>query len=208
MKIDEVLTQSEAGKGSGVLGDTRNVSATRVTGMFRAQDELRPGEVLTLEARGDERILERLEGGVSFDSDIASDSDNTWTDAGVVDAHVHTGWTHDYFSKRQNWTGVDGEAGRIALTDLSFRATHFFARRQGPVWKIVVSSPSCAPMTVDSRSLRTTGARSMKRSLTASEPARSSSSGGWHRSAQGRLPARGRRLWLRPRSLDGVPLLS
>ena len=113
VEVDERMTESAVGSGQGVLGDAKKVSANRVAGTFRTQDQLRPAEILTLDTRGDEAILDRLLDGRSFDSDIAIDSDNTWTDAGVVDAHVHMGWTYDYFSQRHNWAGLDGQDSRI-----------------------------------------------------------------------------------------------
>ena len=112
-EFSEVKQQSAVGAGTGVLGDRKKVSATSRLGTFQARDQLRPAEILTFDTRGDSRILERLEQGVSFESDIATDADNTWTRAGVVDAHVHTGWTYDYFFKRQAWMGLDGQNGNI-----------------------------------------------------------------------------------------------
>ena len=113
VEVDEVMTESAVGSGQGVLGDAKKVSANRVAGTFRTQDQLRPAEILTLDTRGDEAILDRLMDGRSFDSDIATDADNTWADAGVVDAHVHMGWTYDYFLQRHNWAGLDGQDSRI-----------------------------------------------------------------------------------------------
>ena len=113
VEIDEVKTQSTVGRGEGVLGDAKKVSATRAAGAFRTQDQLRPAEILTLDTRGEEANLDRMIEGVSFDSDIATDSDNTWTDAGVVDAHVHTGWSYDYFRQRHGWAALDDEDSRI-----------------------------------------------------------------------------------------------
>jgi thermolysin len=40
-------------------------------------------------------------------SDLAMDSDNTWTDTAVVDAHVYVGWTYDYYFKRHARRGLD-----------------------------------------------------------------------------------------------------
>ena len=101
-EVNEVMTQSTVGVGTGVLGDHKKLSTTQTAGAFRAQDQLRPAEIFTLDTRGVDANLDRLELGVWSDTDIASDSDNTWTDAGLVDAHVHTGWTYDYFFKRHN----------------------------------------------------------------------------------------------------------
>ena len=40
-------------------------------------------------------------------SDLGSDSDNTWTDGAVTDAHVYTGFTYDYFFKRFGRRGLN-----------------------------------------------------------------------------------------------------
>ena len=113
LEVDERMTDSAVGSGQGVLGDAKKVSANRVAGTFRTEDQLRPAEILTLDTRGVVATLDRLEQGTTFDSDIATDSDNTWTDASVVDAHVHTGYTYDYFLQRHGWAGLDDQDSRI-----------------------------------------------------------------------------------------------
>ena len=107
------MTDSAVGSGQGVLGDSKKVSANRVAGTFRTEDQLRPAEILTLDTRGSEATLERLLNGTSFDSDITTDSDNTWTDAAVVDAHVHSGYTYDYFLQSHGWAGLDDQDSRV-----------------------------------------------------------------------------------------------
>jgi len=121
MEVDERMTDSAVGSGHGVLGDAKKVSANRVAGTFRTEDQLRPAEILTLDTRGSEAALDRLLTGVSYDSDIATDADNTWTDAAVVDAHVHTGHSYDYFLQRHGWAGLDDRDSRIftAVNDFS-----------------------------------------------------------------------------------------
>ena len=128
VEVDERMTESAVGSGHGVLGDAKKVSANRVAGTFRTQDQLRPAEILTLDTRGSDATLDRLLDGTSFDSDIATDADNTWTDAGVVDAHVHTGWTYDYFLQRHGWAGLDGQDSRIfdAVNDFSVLPNNAF----------------------------------------------------------------------------------
>ena len=155
VEVDERMTESAVGSGQGVLGDAKKVSANRVAGTFRTQDQLRPAEILTLDTRGDEAILDRLEQGTTFDSDIATDSDNTWTDAGVVDAHVHMGWTYDYFTQRHNWAGLDGQDSRIfgVVNDFSVLPNNaFFAPAPfGPEGRGVVAFGETAqgtPVTV------------------------------------------------------------
>ena len=112
-------TQSAVGIGAGFLGDTKKISATQESGRFEARDRLRPGEVVTLDARFDvERLVELIAPGPSrvqrwTSSDIAADADNDWGDMAVVDGHVHMGWTYDYFAQRHGWQGLDGQNGRI-----------------------------------------------------------------------------------------------
>ena len=113
LEIDEKQDQSAIGSGTGALGDVKKVSATQVSGRFETRDQLRPGEILTLNTRGNERALDRLLDGQSFPLDTAIDTDNVWTHPGVVDAHVHMGWTVDYFFKRHGWSGLDAFSGPI-----------------------------------------------------------------------------------------------
>ena len=113
LEIDEKQDQGAIGSGTGALGDVKKVSATQVSGRFEARDQLRPGEILTLDTRGNEQALDRLLRGQSFASDTATDTDNTWTDPAVVDTHVHMGWTFDYFFKRHAWSGLDASSGPI-----------------------------------------------------------------------------------------------
>ena len=107
-------TQSAVGTGAGFLGDTKKISTTQEGGRYEAHDRLRPGEVVTLDAGFDvERLVRLLQSGPPrvqrwTSSDIAADADNDWDDAAVVDAHVHMGWTYDYFAQRHGWEGLDG----------------------------------------------------------------------------------------------------
>ena len=103
--------QSAVGKGTGVLGDTKKVSASDASGTFRAIDPLRPPTLSTLDMKGDPLRIDRVLVG-NFPSNIpvsdyATDSDNDWTDGGVVDAHVYTGYTYDYYFKRFGRRGLN-----------------------------------------------------------------------------------------------------
>ncbi len=53
-------------------------------------------------ARGPGRDRRRL--------DLATDTDNTWTDGAVVDAHAGVGFTYDYYFARFNRRGVGGNS--------------------------------------------------------------------------------------------------
>lgn len=113
MEIDERREQSAVGRGLGVLGDLKKVSATGAGGVFVALDQLRPAEILTLNVGGSRARLQRLQRGDLFASDVATDADNNWTNRGIVDTHVHMGWTHDYFFKRHSWAGLDGRNAAV-----------------------------------------------------------------------------------------------
>ena len=136
-EVNEVRAQSVVGTGKGVLGDQKKVSATRTTGTFQARDQLRAGEILTLDMRDDEQRLKDLvfdtgRPGVPrwVQSDVASDTDNSWSDSGVVDGHVHMGWTYDYFAQQQSYEGLDGANGRVLglINNASVENGAFFIR--------------------------------------------------------------------------------
>ena len=80
------------GQGTGVLGDNKKMSVNSTTSTFQAIDGLRPAPAFTLDFRGSvSRLNTFLANGLLFNSDIATDSDNVWTDAPIVDAHVYQG---------------------------------------------------------------------------------------------------------------------
>jgi bacillolysin len=96
------------GVGKGVGGDDKKVSATASFQGFVATDHSRPAFVNTYDFDGSlDRLNAFLLNGLLFDADRAFDSDNTWTDGAVVDAHVYQGWTYDYYFKRFGRNGMD-----------------------------------------------------------------------------------------------------
>jgi len=106
--ISELHTQGIVGSGTGVLGDRKKVSVQFLNGAFHLIDRLRPGGPTTWAFDGSiGRLNSFLIGGTLFDADIARDSNNQWTDRAAVDAHVHSGWTQDYFFKRFGRQGLD-----------------------------------------------------------------------------------------------------
>lgn len=104
-------SQSAVGRGTGVLGDSKKVSVTGTGGSFQAQDALRPPTLQTLDMKGDplriDSILVASFPNSIRSTDYAADSDNDWTDGGVVDAHVYTGYTYDYYFKRFGRRGLN-----------------------------------------------------------------------------------------------------
>src|SRR5262249_44711993 len=100
---------SEIGVGKGTYGDDKKVSARAASGAFVADDPLRPGAITTYDMRGNLTrllaVLNRFQTVTA--SDIASDTDNVWTDPTVVDAHVYAGLYYDYLFRRFGRNGID-----------------------------------------------------------------------------------------------------
>jgi Zn-dependent metalloprotease len=121
--------RDEVGTGVGVLGDRKKISTTLVGGAYRTEDHLRPSVIRTFDTRSDDAVADRLENdGLAGDADYDTDADNTWTDGRIVDAHVNTGWTIDYFYRRHHWVGLDNAAGPVtAVIDRHVTDNAFFA---------------------------------------------------------------------------------
>jgi bacillolysin len=99
----------------GVLGDTKKLSVLRQAGVFVTSDQQRPPALTTFDMHGElSHALNVLDGGSLSAADIATDSDNVWTDAAAVDAHAYIGWTYDYFFKRHGRRGLDDRDRPIA----------------------------------------------------------------------------------------------
>lgn len=142
--VDAVRRQAAVGVGTGFEGDVKKLSTMRSGSRFEARDLLRPGEIVTLDAQydGDRlawllygHLLEGLPAGESIwtADDVASDPDNNWGDAAVVDAHAHAGWAYDYFSQRHGWAGMDGENGRmLSIVNFDARGSLFLLPPFGP----------------------------------------------------------------------------
>jgi thermolysin len=108
--------QNEVGTGTGAYGDPKKVSSTASGGAFIADDRLRPTEITTYDAGGNlTRASLLLTGSPPLASDIASSTNNTWTDSTVVDAHVYAGWYYDYLFKRFGRHGLDNHDLRMAI---------------------------------------------------------------------------------------------
>jgi thermolysin len=126
----DLETQAAIGRGRGVLGDDKKVSASSAGGRFVTVDRLRPSAIVTYDLRGDlARTIAFLDGAVDLDdtADAAADADNEWIDAAAVDAHVHAGWTYDYLFKRFGRSGLDNRNGRIRSVVHPVRRQDIFA---------------------------------------------------------------------------------
>jgi len=110
------------GRGTGVLGDAKKMSVTAGAATFQADDELRPAEEFTLDFRGSfTRLNAFLQTGIAFNSDIAVDGDNVWTDGAIVDAHTYQGWIYDYYYKRFGRQGLDDHISRSSASFIRWR---------------------------------------------------------------------------------------
>jgi bacillolysin len=101
--------QSAVGTGTGVLGDRKKLSTRQQSATFFADDALRPPSLVTFDMKGN---IDRTLGVLFFgtapgQSDIGADTDNTWTDGPIVDAHAYLGFTYDYYFQRFGRRGVD-----------------------------------------------------------------------------------------------------
>ena len=150
MRYTEIQTQEAAvGTGTGVLGDRKKLSVESGAGTYIAFDRHRPPIIETFDMRGNLARLKRWLLGLIPPSmnDLASDSDNVWTDVSVVDAHVHVSWTYDYYFKRFGRSGFDGNDGPIDIVvnavsqqgalslrgdDLEFAVNAFYCAPCGP----------------------------------------------------------------------------
>jgi bacillolysin len=113
--------QATAVMGNGVLvgeglvaSDQKKVSCALQGSAYLAWDMLRPTTIKTYDLKGAlSRTKDLFDGKVPLlQSDMATNSGASWTDAVVVDAHTYLGWTYDYFYARYGWQGLNGNNAR------------------------------------------------------------------------------------------------
>jgi bacillolysin len=104
----QIETANAIGQGTGVLGDAKKMSVNSTASTYQAIDGLRPAPAFTLDFHGSvARLNGFLNTGFLFNSDVATNSSNLWTDGPTVDAHVYQGWVYDYYFKRHGRRGLD-----------------------------------------------------------------------------------------------------
>jgi thermolysin len=143
LEFDDLKTQASAvGRGFGVLGDEKKISTRTDAGAFQTWDELRPPDVRTYDMKGNLALTEAFLNGqapLPF-SELGRDSDNNWSDGAVVDAHVYSGWTYDYFFKRHNRRGLDNNNIRIASLTHPVRRQDIFSQPDEIVFQYYVNA--------------------------------------------------------------------
>jgi bacillolysin len=111
----DLQTQSAVGRATGVLGDSKKISVLRFGGAFTLDDALRPPAIRTYDMKGDPfRTRNVINGFVTLaQSDLGVDSDNSWQDGALGDAHIYSGYTYDYYFKRFSRRGLDDANRRM-----------------------------------------------------------------------------------------------
>ena len=150
LEYNDLQTQAAVGTGTGVLGDTKKISTRAVGGSYAADDQLRPPALITYDMRGDWEKTDRYLSGFyqPSASDLASDSDNIWTDGANVDAHVYLGWTYDYYFKRFGRRGLDDRDAPIYGITHPVRRTDLAILPDSVVSDYVLNAfwcPGCGP---------------------------------------------------------------
>ena len=108
LSVNGLQTQAAIGQGSSIFGTLRKMSTNQTSSTYQAVDKLRPSEMFTLAFPGTPARLNLfLQTLVLFNADVATDTDNVWTDGPAVDAHVFQGWAYDYYFKRFSRKGMD-----------------------------------------------------------------------------------------------------
>lgn len=133
----QLPTGAYVGHGKGVYGDDKKVSSDSLSGSFVAADTIRPPVILTFDLRQNQtRSLAFLNGATGLGvADLASTtSNNEWTDGAVVDAHVYSSYTYDYYFKRFGRRGLDN--GDIPMANLVHlvRRGDYSAARDTTLW--------------------------------------------------------------------------
>jgi len=143
----------EVGLGKGAYGDDKKVSAKAVGGAFVTDDPLRPSAITTYDMRGNlSRLNLILNRATSVaPSDIATDSDNQWTDPTVVDAHVYAGWYYDYLFKRFGRRGLDDRELRMAVFTHPVRLQDIAGAATDVVGMYYLNAFSCSTCGPDGR---------------------------------------------------------
>ena len=88
------------------------MTSQAAAGTFRAVDTIRPFGIKTYDVNFDFTSWNNFE--ANTDDFLATDADNEWHDGAVVDAHVYSGYTYDYYFKRHNRRGID-DSGFVAI---------------------------------------------------------------------------------------------
>ncbi len=138
-RYNDLKTQSAVGSGKSYFGTDRKMSTRPAGAVFYTDDQLRPPRLRTFDMHGDlGKVEDFLNGRTSlYQSDMASDTDNVWTDSTVVDGHAYAGWTYDYYYRRFNRHGLDGNDYRILMLVHPVNLADFQSYYDSQNWDVI-----------------------------------------------------------------------
>jgi bacillolysin len=107
--IQRQAPNAYVGHGTGVFGDDKKVSTNAISGGYVLFDTLRPPDISTFDMRSNLARTKQILMGVApvLTSDYGFSSGNEWSDPALVDAHVNSSYTYDYYYKRFGRHGLD-----------------------------------------------------------------------------------------------------
>lgn len=129
-RYSDLQTDAAVGTSIGVLGDKKKISTDHLNGVYYADDKLRPPSLITYDLRGNSARTNSVLDGFSAlgQSDIASDTDDNWTDGAAGDAQIYMGYTYDFYFKRFGRKGLDnGNRPMLAIVHPANRSDIFTA---------------------------------------------------------------------------------
>lgn len=101
---NDIKYQPAIGIGTGTWGDKKKFSALFQNSAYYPDDRMRPARIYTLDMKND-----------YYYGYWTTTPNNVWNDGALVDAHVYSGWTYDYFYKVHERDGLDDSNMRIRV---------------------------------------------------------------------------------------------
>ncbi len=101
---NDIKYQAAIGLGTGTWGDKKKFSAFFQNSVYYPDDRMRPARIYTLDMKND-----------YYYGYWTTTTNNVWNDGALVDAHVYSGWTYDYYYKVHNIMGIDNNNMRIRI---------------------------------------------------------------------------------------------
>ncbi len=101
---NDIKYQASIGLGTGTWGDKKKFSAFFQNSVYYPDDRMRPARIYTLDMKNS-----------YYYGYWTTTTNNVWNDGALVDAHVYSGWTYDYFYKIHGRNGLDNNNMRIRI---------------------------------------------------------------------------------------------
>jgi bacillolysin len=159
LKYNLFENQSAVVQGVGVLGDTKKLSVTSVSGTYMADDLLRPPALRTYDMLGNFTAAVNTLAGVTplSTSNLAQAPSTTWNDGANVDGHAYEGYTYDFYFKKFGRRGLDNQNGRILGLTHPVRLQDIFTAPAGVVGTYYLNAFYCPTCGSDRRGMMVYG---------------------------------------------------